>query len=313
MSGKIINLVFVALAPGLCLAGSPGQAPPFGGWVLGRIQPRGAVRLHVPPGSLGARKAQVLLRQVAEGALVRAGDELAAFAFDPEPLRAQAEQDLGRAEARAARSLAERSERILVLEASRELAAIEARKATLEKSKAGVLSKRDAALLELDARLAAFELEAIERRIAGQTALLQAEQAVHAERVTQARERLERVAVLAGRHRLVAPGAGRIHWLASLAAGTRLQPGDPIALLAPGEGSDVTFLVPVDQQAEYRPGRAVTVISLSGDLETFARVTAGTGAMPAPGDRAEAWVELRAELPADASGFVPGQPVRVGP
>ncbi len=282
-------------------------------WALGQVQARGAIRLRVPAGPIRSVRPLVLERHLAEGARVRAGDELAAFAFDADGRRARAERRLRRAEARSARGLAAQREKLQALESARQLAAVEQSKAALEKAKAGVLSKRDAALVQLAARQATYEVEALNRLIAAQRAVVEAEQARVELRLARAREEIARETVLAARHRLVAPGAGRIHWDRRLCDGERLVPGAPVATFAADEGLEVVFRVPAERQAEYRPGRAVTVQSLSGDRETYARVVSGAGTLAERDERGNGWIRVRAELPADARGFAVNQPIRVGP
>ncbi len=319
-----------ALAVCLLLAGAPSpagaadpQAPPTGPaaraqWALGRLQPAGAVQLRapVPEADGGLLRIEQL---VDDGTAVAAGDPIAVFGHSTAERQRRADRALRRAENGRDRELGRLRRQLEAMESEAALAALELKKAELEKSKTGVLARRDAELVELAARRAAFELDAVRRRIEAQREVLRAVEAGWSARIEQARDRCAAIAAEAEPLRLLAPAAGRVFAVAGgagrpVAAGQRLEPGAPVAVLATRPGLVVEFELPDTDWAAMRIGRALTLLSLDGRRETFVRVESlGPFARRGSGAAAVAVFRVRAELPAEQTGFSPGQLVRVGP
>ncbi len=319
-----------AAAWSLLLAGAPPPAgaadppAPLAGsevrphWALGRLQPAGAVLLRAPVPAVDGGPLSIE-QLVADGTAVAAGDPIAVFGRPVDERQRRAERALRRAENERERELGRLRRQLGALESDAALAELEVSKAELEKSKTGVLARRDAELVELAARRAAFELDAVRRRLEARREVLRAAQAEWDVRIEQARGRCAAIAAEAESLRLLAPAAGRVFAVAGddgrpIAAGQRLEPGAPVAVLATRSGLVVEFELPETAWAAMRVGRALTLLSLDGRRETFVRVESLGPFSRRGSGRAEAAVfRVRAELPVEQTGFRPGQLVRVGP
>lgn len=303
-----------AAEPPASLAGSEVRSH----WALGRLQPAGAVKLRAPVPAADGRPLRIE-QLVADGTAVAAGDPIAVFGHSAIGRQRRAERALRRAEDDRERELARLRRQLGAMESDAALAALEVNKAELEKSKTGVLARRDAELVELAARRAAFELDAVRRRLEAQREVLRAVEAEWNARIEQAQGRSAAATAAVEPLRLLAPAAGRVFAVAGddgrpIAAGQRLEPGAPVVVLATRSGLVVEFELPETAWAAMRVGRALTLLSLDGRRETFVRVESLGPFSRRGSGRAEAAVfRVRAELPVEQTGFRPGQLVRVGP
>lgn len=315
-------LLWLAGAPPPAGAADPPAPPPGPAagtrWALGRLQPAGAILLRAPVPAVGGGPLRIE-RLVADGAAVAAGDPIAVFVHSCAEQQRRADRALRRAENERDRELGRLRRQLGALESELALAELEVNKAELEKSKTGVLARRDAELVELAARRAAFELSAVRRRLEARREVLRAAEAEWNARIEQAQSRCAAIAAGAESLRLLAPAAGRVFAAAddagrSVAAGRRLEPGAPVAVLATRPGLIVEFELPETEWAAMRIGRALTLLSLDGRRETFVRVESlGPFSMRGSGAAAVAVFRVRAELPIEQGGFSPSELVRVGP
>ncbi|MBW2700917.1 MAG: hypothetical protein JRF33_08865 [Deltaproteobacteria bacterium] len=199
-------------------------------WLPLQVKAREVLELRVPkhfPGLFGfvpSAHSVKLVEMADSGQRLKAGALWARFAFPEENLRMVVERRLKLVQSEALRDEAGMAEQIQKLAGRLALARIEAEKAGLNKQKKNVLSKRDSELVELAARRASFEVEALERRMTASTLLLGAVKDLGAERVRQAQMGLADLADAAAAYRLKLPKAGRLMDLQAR-SGERLRLG----------------------------------------------------------------------------------------
>lgn len=300
---------------GAAWAADPTAPSPGAWWFSGQLRPRLCGQVRVP----GDGSGQILTHLADDGVRVRAGQRVASVAWGmPDPV-VTAEHSLGLELAKRERELARLALRESDMRDRLTLAGLQVLKAKLANAKASVLSKRDAALLLLDARQAAFEVTALERLLAAQLEKAKAVEAYHGERVHQARSKLEFARKARAALDLAAPCDGRVWLPVAPGLGRAVQVGDRLeaglVLLGVGGpgGLQVSFSVSETQVGAFGVGRAVTIQSVDGRRETYGRIVRRGVFARKLGQGGPGLVTVVAELPDPARGFSPGDAVRVGP
>ncbi len=286
-------------------------------WCAGRIAPLEELLLRAPRGLEPAGCTLRILALARDGARVRPGEVVAELGAPERAARERLEAALRRAQAAMDRALAGLEVELGELEGRLARARLAQQKAALEVKKKAALSRRDAQLVDLAARRADFEVEALRRTLAVRQAVLAATRADHQARLEQARQALAEHGQARARLSLRAPADGqvRLRPFAELGrpvrVGDRLPQGAEVVGLALGGRLAVEFLVPEGLLARAALGAEVRVQALPPGAEARARVT-WVDAQPR-------WVaggvayRARAELPAETTGLRLGQAVRVAP
>ncbi len=219
-------------------------------WLPLQVEAREVLELRVPrhlPGLFGfvpSAHSVKLVETADSGHRLKAGELWARLDFPEETLRMVVERRLKLVQSEALRDEAGMAEKIQKLAGRLALARIEAEKAGLNKKKKNVLSKRDSELVELAARRAAFEVEALERRMTASALLLAAVKDLGAERVRQAQMGLADLADAAAAYRLKVPKAGRLKDLQARPGG-RLRLGALVASLVIDKRLELVAELPV--------------------------------------------------------------------
>jgi multidrug resistance efflux pump len=290
--------------PGLC-------------WLEGQVVPRielrlAAPRIEVELAGEAWRGRSLRIRELAEdGARLAAGERVARFAWPERRLGAAIEARVRDRQVRAERELARLETRIKAQEGDLERGRLGLAKAELELKKKSVLGRRDAELVDLAARRAAFEVKALEEGIQAARRVLGAARADHEERLRQARGLWSELEELQGRLELVAPRAGRLVLDQLPGRGQparirdRLGAGQPFARLWVDETPVVEFWVPEELAEGLAPGAKLRIESLPPGFE----LTVGLTALEAiPG---QALLRARAAPPRGETRLRIGQAVRV--
>ncbi|MBN2497245.1 MAG: hypothetical protein JXR96_21815 [Deltaproteobacteria bacterium] len=295
----------------------------------GTVRPRKTVVFRVPseqPGLAGwtdTSRSLLLERAARHGERIAKDGEILRFAFPAEAVKQSVEKRIELARARQARDLADLDDGLRALEAGLALARLQASKASLERKKKGVLSKRDSQLVDLAVRGAELEIEASERRIEARRGVRAAVEAQHAERLRQAQMEIAELAELETRFRIRAPRAGRVIWPPSLRpAGPvlplRLPRGERLCELAVDGTLVVDFGLPACQRRGVAVGSALEVRAPGSGRKARAVVESiQLLARPAGTADAEPIFGVRAVLTGHSvrkgRGFEPGQRVELTP
>ncbi len=215
-----------------------------------------------------------LVELTPEGARVEEGQVVARFKFRGEEALPWAKRRIRQLVSERNRALEELRRDLRTLEYSHDALRIKARRAALETERAPAVSRRDAHLLRIDARIAAFEADAERQRVQVQKRWLQAATRYHDVRIAQGRSVLERVEQYRRRFELRAPIAGVVSYAylprlrRKVRKGDDLPVGTHIVSIAPDPSALVEFLVPEALLNELHDKRPLTIETVLGDRKT---------------------------------------------
>jgi len=216
---------------------------------------------------------------VVEGKRVRKGQVVARFHFRHARALDRVKDRIRQAEADAKESAITEDKRLAELLAERRRRVLAAAAARLDTLKEAVISRRQLQLYRIAEKLARFEVEAIEARIAAQRETLSAERAYHARKVARERANIGRFQRQKTCYSLLAPHAGVVRHAYFQGLRRKVKQGDgvpaglPVVLLARDERLAVRCFVPEHRLDEVKVGQPITVSSGSSTARHRGRVT----------------------------------------
>lgn len=252
---------------------------------VGRVEPANATRMFAPPnwfriGGWNSSSSNTKLAEIAEdGAEVDEGDVVARFEFRGKDALSMVERRLREAEARAQESAIadELQDADMEVElARRELAA---QRAQIDLQRASASSENTKKAREIAARQAAFEAEAIARRIEARGQLGVAKRDFYERRIAEAQHMRDLYDHFERRFVVLAPHGGIVRHAYNARAQRRMQQGDNIMAgvevlsIAADEQLAARFFVPEARISALSVGDTVAVVALDSGSESEAVVT----------------------------------------